>query len=326
MKTFEELKAENAVAASEPVVPQPTAETEVNTGETSVEEPEQDAEPAGDETEGSSESWMQTDEKEAKFTDSDIAAAKRKLRAKLEREHNTEVERIKAELEVLKARPKLAEPAVMPKLADFDYDEDAHHAAIAKWYESVAEAKVQAVTQSQVQETRQREARAKFESSVDDHYNRAMKLIQDHGITPEVYQESDKAIRATIEKAMPGRGDMVTDQLIAALGEGSEKVMFFIGRNKAKQAELQNALLTDISGLSAMAVLVDARAEYAKSKTISRAPAPATRIQGDNTTTIPAKEREMMSAYKKAHDKGNIQDAFDIKRRAKLAGINPKNW
>lgn len=343
MKTLEELKAENAAAEAKTTEP-PQAEVEeaeIVVDETETDETGEDADLGESESEEvESESWMQSDEQtlqedaERTFTGSDIAAAKRKLRAKLEKGHNSEIEELRAEIERIKNQTTAQQGASQaeqsiprPKLEDFDHDEDAHAEALDKWDDARLEAKVRQATTGQQQNTQRQQEVEAFTKTVDQHYERAAKLAKEHGITAEVYQQSDLAVRTAIEQVMPNQGDLVTDQLINALGEGSEKVMFYIGRNKGKTAELQSAILSDPSGMKAMAFLGKMSSEAnGPQKRTSRAPKPATQIKGDESAKVSAEAKALKAAYEKADKSGDTQARFDARRKAKQAGVDVSSW
>ncbi len=148
VKTLEQLKAENAETPTDDL--EVTQDAEIKDDAEAVEESstetvvDGDQESKDDEQEAT-EVWMQTEEQpsngdndNAKFTDSDVAAAKRNLRSKLEKRHSKETDDLKAEIEALKQQ--MTQPAkapvvdqnvdLPPKLEDFDYDDQKHHQAL----------------------------------------------------------------------------------------------------------------------------------------------------------------------------------------------------
>ena len=342
MKTLEELKAENAAAEKEasetPQVEEEEIETKAEEEET--DESKENAELEGNAESSESEAWMQSDEQtsqednaEKSFTGSDIAAAKNKLRTKLEKRHNNEVEELRAEIEKLKSH-KTASPLdngaqipPKPKLDDFDFDEDAYQLALDKWDDARLEAKIKKATTGHQENAQQQQAIEAFNSAVDQHYERAAKLAADAGITAEVYQQSDLAVRSAIEQAMPSKGDLVTEQLIATLGDGSEKVMYYLGRNKTELNGLQSALLEDPSGMKAMLLLGRISSKISNpTKKTSQAPKPATQLKGDEGSSLSAEAKALKKAYQEADKSGNAQARFDARRKARQAGIDVSTW
>lgn len=340
MKTLEELKAENAAAEEEAnSIPQVEEEkTETAEEETETDESGQIAESEQEETgEETSEAWMQSDEQtsqekdaEKSFTGSDIAAAKHKLRSKLEKRHDGEVEKLRTEIKRLKDQGSTEQQIQIPprpKIEDFNYDEEAHQVAIDKWGDARLEAKVKQVTTGQQQTVRHQQDVEAFNRTIDQHYERAGKLAEESGITAEVYQQSDLVVRSAIEQAMPDQGDLVTEQLIATLGEGSEKVMYYLGRNKNELNALQSALLADPSGMKAIFLLgrISSKINSPQKRT-SRAPKPATQIRGDEGASLSADGKTLKKAYQAADKSGDAQARFNARREARKAGIDVSNW
>ena len=188
-KTLDELKAENAaIEAAKAQAPQASAEDDQSDAVEVGELNDQDAEPDedGENTEAEAESWMNGDSQESqsaerKFTDSDVAAAKKKMRAKLEREHQSEVERLQAELEAERQKHVL-QPAQVgqrptrEQFFDKDDPDEAYAEALVDW-KLKAQAAQQSAQQQQYEQQRQAlEQRRQIETSVDQHYERAAQL------------------------------------------------------------------------------------------------------------------------------------------------------
>lgn len=337
-KTLDELRAENAaLEASKAAAPQAGAESDEGEAVETEEPNGQVAEPGeeGETAEAEAESWMSGDSQESqgaerKFTDKDIGAAKTKLRAKLEREHQSELQRLQAELEAERQKHVL-QPAQVgqrptrEQFFDKDDPDEAFAEALVDW--KLKSQSVQQATQQQQYEQQRKalEQRQQIEASVDQHYERAAQLAEKSGITPEAYQSADLRVRSAIDQVFPGGGDSITDALISNLGEGSEKVFYNLGVNRARLTELESLLKQDPTGLKASVWLGKLSAELsAPTKRTSNAPAPATQIRGDRNTTEAG--RAIHKQYKEAHSSGNTQKAFDLKRKAKAQGINTQTW
>lgn len=332
MNTLEELKAENAADDAETEEsPQESEEKAEEAGdEKSEEETEETAESEEEETEeAESEAWMQTDEEadDKKFTDNDVAAAKNKLRAKLERKHDSEMEELQEENRRLKSQGS-SQDLKEPKRDDFADAEDpetAYQDARADWRYTKRRATEQ--TEAAASETKQQQESTKKEVNlaVDQHYVRATELAEKSGIKPEMYQSADLTVRQAIDSVFPNSGDMITDSLIASLGEGSEKVFYHLGVNKAKLAEFKNLLTSDKSGIKAASYLGSLRSELiAPNKRKTNAPAPAKNANGDKQTN--ASERALKKAYDKADQAGDVQARFDARKAAKAEGVDVSTW
>jgi hypothetical protein len=108
------------------------------------------------------------------------------------------------------------------------------------------------------------------------------------------------------------------------MGEGSEKVMFNLGRNPRKLAELKASLASDPNGLSAMMLLGKWSAELTPQKRKTNAPAPAKAASGGSKTGN--SDKKLKAAYDKAFSSGNTSKAFTLKREARKAGSNTRDW
>jgi hypothetical protein len=335
-KTLEELRAENAAAeTAASQVPQ-TEEVVVEKVAAEGTSTEGDLAEGGEGEEGRQaepESWMKGDDQESqgaekKFTDRDIGAVKAKVRAKVEREHQSEIETLRAQLEEARRNNVAPQPSARPKREDFyDHDDpdDAYAEALTDW--KLNERMTQQHGQSQQYEAqrKQLEAQQKINDDVDKHYERAAVLATQSGISPELYQSADLRVRSAIEGIFPGGGENVTNALIASLGEGSEKVLYNLGVNAKRLAELTNLLAQDSSGIKASIYLGKLSSELtAPLRKKSSTPAPATSVQGDMQTSDAGKA--LHRKYMEASKAGDAQKAFSLRRQARASGVNTTSW
>lgn len=277
-----------------------------------------------------SESWMQSEEEvEALHEGKDVPlAAHIKLRAKLKGkldDKEMELKTLREEVESLKSGIKPAAAlSGKPKREDFfssDDPEEAYLDAMLEW-KSIQSGKSR---EQEDMARKQREAQERLNKQVDEHYLRAAKLAAENGISDEVYRSADQKVRETLDAAMPGYGDMVAENIIATVGEGSEKVMYHLGRNPSKLKALKDSFLSDPTGLKAAVMIGEIKGDLtfaAKKKT--QAPTPAPSIKGDEG--LSASDTALYRKYKEAHSKGNSQLAFQIKRQAKASNVNTREW
>ncbi len=348
-QTLAELKAENAKAEEE-AASQPQAEaeeTEVIEDELEQDKSEEVAEPVDDESSDDEsedqakadialEEWMQSDEPESqaekKFTDSDIGAAKAKLRAKLESKHNGELDKLKEKIAKLESGQTQApvQPTIKakPKRSDYDNADDPDEAffeALTDWKVEQVEAKREAQQATENTQAQQQAQLKQVEAAVDQHYERALKLSQKSNISPEAYQATQLKVRQEIESIFPKAGDHTTDVLIANLGEGSEKVFYNLGVNQARLDTLKQKLTTDKSGLSAAVYLGKLAAELnAPQKKRTNAPKPAARLSGDAVNA--GKFGVVKKKYDKAIAAGDTNKAFKLRSEARKGGADTANW
>ena len=338
-QSLEELKAENAAA---------DIDTEQNTDavyeeiedEASNEEVEEGAETeeseATESPEAELEAWQLTEEQTSddndSFTSSDVAAVRRKFKGKLD-DQKTENADLKAQIEALQAQVNggnvpannaPSQPLPRPSLEAFGYDEALYNQALDQWYGAQIDQRLQQTNQMQSQQAAHSQAKQAVEQAVSSHYQRAVKLAQDSGISAEVYQGADRAVRQVMESAMPGKGDAVADEIISRLGEGSEKVTYYVGRNAAAQSELQRRLREDESGLSAAMYLGQLKSEITMpKKRKSNAPKPAPHATGGSN--VPTTAGDFKKKYQKAVKSGDMNAAINAKMDAKKAGVKETN-
>jgi hypothetical protein len=332
--TLDELKAQNALETEEPeTIPQVVEETEEI--EAVTEEPEETpevVEPDGEEPEepiiGS---WMDTGEEadERLFTNSDIGAAKRKLKAKLE-VVSDENDLLKAEISKLQQGAIPDAVGQKPKRDQFYDAEDPEEAfidAITDWKinksQNANSQQQQQIAQAQLREQQQRQVN----TEVGNHYARASKLIEKSKIPEDTYRAADQRVRSVFEGMVPGGGDIIVDKLISDLGEGSEAVFFNLGINNSRLEEAQKKFQEDPSGMKLAMYLGSLRetVKAPRNKT-SNAPAPAPQLNGDASTAMSDPSAALKKKYQAAHKKNDMQSAFDARSEARKAGTDVSNW
>lgn len=310
-------------------------EDTTNENEPEADEEEEQQEQGGEEEQQQKETWMLTGEEEEQETDNVPVARHISVRNKLKgriSEKDDEIDRLKQEIEQIKSgrgqagQPGQPEQMKRPDPLDFTTDAE-YHAAMDKYEESLLEQRYNRLEAKRTYDLKVQEVNAAREKAVNTHYDRAAKLINDSAIDPDVYRESDITVRQAVENMMPKRGDLVVDQMISLLGEGSEKVMYYLGRNRNALNEFKVLLSEDQSGLKAAVYLGEQKTRLlAPAKRQSQAPKPGRKIEGDSGVTNQVDVSEMKKKYDKYHKNGNIQQAYDIKRKAKLAGVNTGKW
>ena len=337
VKTLEELKAQNAstdtdddkatlqgTGSDAEIVDKAALDTDEDLG---------NAEPDEGSEEGDVEAWMQGDEQtsqeDRKFTDSDVATVRRKLKARATKAEDENAD-LKAQLTKLQQNQPAAQPPKRPRIEDFDHDEDAYNSAMDGYYDSRLDHKLNAHTQTQQQTQAVAELQRETEQAVDQHYGNAAKLVSSGLITADDYKNADELVRVSLDRIRPGSGDQLADAFIAKLakqGEGSEKVWFHLGKNPTALSALTNHLSSDPSGLDAMLYLGELKTKLTASPTkrVSRAPKPGSELKGgDGNATAAVKS--LKKKYKAAVESGDMQARIDTRRAAKAAGHDPSNW
>ncbi|MCK5610838.1 hypothetical protein KAR91_53690 [Candidatus Pacearchaeota archaeon] len=330
-QSLRELKKENQ-AASEDI--QETKEIEdlkqVENAEPQTEDVEETIETTEEESETEDDSWLKSDDTERNtgfIPNEGAAAVRRKLKAKLSGKDD-EISQLKSEIEALKKSNQSTSNSrsltARPKREDYDFDEDAYDKALDEWHDRRTEERFNELSSKNQSRTQQNAANEQLQNYVNSHYDRAAKLVDSGKVTEESYAAADRVVRETVEGLFPGKGDSVTDSLIATLsraGDGSDKVFYQLGVNKNKLNEFRQALADDPSGLTASALLGTYRANITTpQKRRSNAPNPARAINGESSGKGP--ESQLLAKYKKA----DIGERLKLKRQAKAQGIDTSNW
>lgn len=277
------------------------------------------------------EPWMEEEEGEQDPDDPSktvpvgkFVSVKKKLKGQIS-DRDEEIEDLKKQRdEALKLKPEEKTVLVRPKRDDFDTEELFDEAFDTYNQSRTAETITRSRLEDQ-QKVGQEQAQQELTEAVDGHYERAATLIEKSGIKPEIYQAADTTVRKAVEAINPSLGDIIVDQVISILGEGSEKVIYFLGRNKAALAKFQSLLESDKSGMKAAVYLGTEKQRLTNPiKPKSSAPGPVTKIKGDAPAT--GVEAKFKKKYDAAHGKSDIQAGYNAKKEARAAGVDVSNW
>lgn len=337
--TLDDLKRKNAEEEEESTETTVVEEEESETKAGSEEESETEESAETTESENSDEdleAWQTTPDEQGSegdrgLADSDAAGMRRKYQGKIEkvtREKDEEIADLRAQLSNKNATAEASGgEKPMPTLESLSYDETAYQAAMAEWFGNRVDASVSASTQSQASTTQQQQVDKARNVAVSDHYERAATLSESSGIAPEAYQGADLKVRQMMESVTPTFGDVNTDFLISQMGKGSEKVMFYLGRNPQALDALKGKLMSGDGGMAASMYLGELKREVAPpKKRTSLAPKPAATAEGDESGTESGAAKAAKKTYDAAHKRNNAQDAFNAKKKARAAGIDTSNW
>ena len=330
--TLDELKEQNAREEQEALEQETPTEVEENADVQEVENDEEEnaheegQENADEETHEVSEPeselplYLQTEGDEAKFTDSDVANVRRKFKARLS-DKDDEIEALKAENERLKQSPQTAPQQVeqMPKLEDFDYDDEKHAVAMEEWREKKFEAKLLTKQREQQLQAQQEQQKRELKESLEAHYSRASQLAAKGEMAQDKFEAAERVVRESINSAI-GNGDDVADAMINVIGEGSEKVIAYLGINAAKRYEFVNLLKTN--NIKATMYLGELKAKLNQpAKKLSRAPKPSAQLKAE--TASATGEAALKAKYKNAK---SAQERFKLSREGRKQGFNTHNW
>ena len=237
----------------------------------------------------------------------------------------SEVETLKKELELLKqsiSKPQSTQAhAGMPKFPDLhddgiDGDREKYDQAVKDYLDAV---------------NTFNNRHAEADKAKDDHAQRiagmtrnlavrTAKFVEEHKINVDRVASAIELAAADIDAVTGIDGAMA--YLLDSVGDGSERVAYYIGTNEGARLKLKELLQEDRNGLKAIAHMTRL-AEKLKPKTsreISKAPEPDKSIKGDTIATASAKKLQQL--YDKESDISKLQK---IRKRARELGIELKN-
>lgn len=272
------------------------------------------------------EPWEITEEEgDTEKPEKSLKAKKKWKREKAEKD--AELEKLKAEVEELKGGSKTSPTNLKrPKPEDFE-DDDAYEDAREKYLLG----KIKAEDSQKKVQAKQKAIADSIRAGVDAHNERVGEFVEEKKISPDVYSVAESTFIQSIDEVFKGNGDKAADNLLSKLGKGSEKIPYFLGRNKAKLKEFQELLREDDSGIKAAIFLGDLNRKLrggATAKPKSKAPKPAATANGDTLVkSDAASEKGLKAKYDKAHKEGNGSLALDIKMQAKREHkIDTSKW
>jgi hypothetical protein len=280
------------------------------------------------------EAWMADEDDDSDSQLSDVPVSthvrmKQKLKGRLS-DKDDELETLKAENQALKAGAmqtpiKAGDMPKRPVENDFDSIPE-FELALTKYEDTMLQVRLDAADKRRNIKKVQDAAKAEIVTAVESHYERAATLVDKNKIAVDVYKQADRTVREVVEAVRPGQGDIVTDFLISVVGEGSEKVMYFLGKNKKALGSFKSLLAEDSSGIKASMFLGQQKQRLLNSKQkASGARPPADSVQGDNNQST-VQGSVLLKKRKAALKKGNVQLAYDIKKQAKSSGVDVSNW
>ena len=298
-----------------------------------VEKPEEVVEEVvEEETAVIEEPWMKAEESGEQASDDPakqvpvgkFVALKKNLRGKIS-DRDDEIERLKQENLALKTSPpSVPKDLKSPVQEDFE-DEQTYRKAVDKYYDERMNETFLKNKRKDEQKSKVVQLQRATSEAVDGHYERAAKLVENSGIKPDIYKQADLTVRSAVETIKPQFGDKIVDQVISILGEGSEKVIYFLGRNQAALNKFQTLLTSDPSGMKAAVYLGSEKQRLTQPKKLtSNAPTPAANAKGDQSGG--ANATALKRDYDKAHKKRDTQAAYNAKKNAKAMGVDVSKW
>lgn len=321
---LEEVPVDEEGNPIEPEIIEPNLDEEGNP----IEEPQPELDEEGNPIEPDTPLWMQEDEQTS--SDSMPVAAHIRTKSKLKgqlADKDVEIEKLRSEL----ADKSRTTPAITltkrPRVADFDTDE-AYEDALDQWDNDRATAQVTTIEKGRNHEVQQQQSQRVVDEAVEGHFKRVADIVNKHGIKEDVYAGAEKTFRNDVESLFPNQGDLIADQLITILGEGSEKTIYHMGINSAARDRFKTIVRDNAAGLglhSAVAYLAGINKEISgtqNKKTSARKP--AAQVNGEIAPTASAGKHK--KAYDKAVKSNDGQAMYNAKKLAKASKVDVSNW
>ena len=236
------------------------------------------------------------------------------------KEKDGEIEKLRARVQELETAPQKQGVLKRPRSADFETDEE-HENALEEYDRQLLASSRATTTNNNIVAHRV----AERDEAVNGFIARADAVAIKHKIDPATYKGASDVVQKIVEQAFPNMGDDAYPEFLSRLEDGDETTLYFIGRNKAQQGQLEQMLSQDPTGIKAFRHIarLTERNTGAKPK-ISQAPKPAASLRGN--AALPAQEGAFKKKYDAAHKANQGQKAFDIKSEAKKAGIDTRKW
>lgn len=268
----------------------------------------------------------ETDGKDDKVPLRTLMKEKGKL-SELRSEKDNEIEELKRKIGDLESsinKPADTIALEVPLESDFDTDEEYRKAR--QTYESkLREDILKSVSQKSTHSDEQERFNKRLKNGVSEHWDRAEKFVDKYQVDAEAYQKADSNVRNAVESVTPNFGNANVDYMVTNLGDGSEKVIMYLGTNDEQLAKLQSLLIEDPAGHRASTFLGEINQKLKGNKRqTSKAKKPAKTVHGDGAVSV--KEGALKKKYDKAHAEGKLQEVFNIKKQGRAAGYDTKKW
>lgn len=293
----EALKAEEAPASAE------TEEPVKATGE-------EDAE-AVEEESASTEQAAHSGKKMVEVPVAKLAKLREQRRTEREEKERLtkQNEELVRQLSLLGNAGQAKQVGAMPTFESCDFDESTFQAKMAEWNQQSLEQKMQEIEQRRITQQRQTILQNQLEADVQQHYQR----VEGLGIDADDFIAAERAVRDTF-------GDLAVDQMISAIGDGSERVVCHLGLSLEEREKVARMIEQDPSGFKAIGYLgrlADKLATAPAQKKISQAPAADRPLTGSNVSGAGSAVLKQLAKLDKLPDRTRLRE---YKRKLIAAG------
>lgn len=299
-ETLEEVDTEEE--ASEPVEPSEDFELELD-GES---EPDQQKTPDAEQALINKLTAKHHKYKEARDKASVLEERVKELEARLSGEAKPE-QRQAAQADIdLPTFPDMYDKGIDGDRAKYDQ-------AIKAWWKQ-AKAAEQAQTQKSQQSDQQRQ---KLEEKSLSLAKKAAQFTRENNVSPDRVIAAIERAKEEVDAATKVDGALV--HLLDSVGDGSERVAYYIGTNDGAMAKIKELLAQDPSGFKAVTQMTRWTALKPKhSSRTSKAPAPDEPLRGDGS---PASAKQLQDKFDKASDKRDFKTMKALTSKARELGI-----
>lgn len=208
-----------------------------------------------------------------------------------------------------------AEP-VFPDMYDdgINGDRQKYDAAVKKYFADMQSYQAR----HQEAERAQNQNREQFESMTKQLAERAAKFASENKVKVDVVADALDKATSEIDQATGIDGALAF--LLDSVGDGSERVAYYIGTNANAMGKVKALLQQDPKGFKAIAEMTRMveRLKPKHSKRISKAPEPDQSLKGDGST---ASAKQLQQMYDKASEKSDMAKMREIKRQAEKIGV-----
>lgn len=164
----------------------------------------------------------------------------------------------------------------------------------------------------------QTQYRERMEDMTKSLATRAAKFSQENKVS--VDRVADALDKATSEIDQSTGIDGSSAYLLDSVGDGGERVAYYIGTNTNAMSKIKQLLQEDKQGFKAIAHMtrLSEKLKPKHSKRVSSAPDPDQPLKGDGST---AQSRKLQEQYDKASESTNFERMREIKRKAEKLGV-----
>lgn len=200
-------------------------------------------------------------------------------------------------------------PATVPTLESCDYDEGKYQAALVQFQNQTLEQRLAEIEHNRLQQQRAQLMQQQLEQSVNEHYKRVESL----GVSIDDFIPAEARLRDTF-------GDAAVDQMIDAIGEGSERVVYHLDLNHAERDKVERLIQLDPTGLKAMTHIGRLAAKLSAEppqQRISQAPAADRPVSGGGA---PQSGSKVVARLKQLDGMANRDQFREYKKKLIAAG------